>query len=73
MGDRRVEFSKIIAHPVAAVFSAASDPMNQLAWDTATTRSMVKVSDGPLAQGSRFRAQMKGFGAVDLRVPDLRT
>lgn len=54
----------------AAVFAVAADPENQLRWDEASIVSIVKLSAGPLAQGSRYRGTWKRFGAIDFTVAE---
>jgi hypothetical protein len=44
---------------------SAADPSIQLKWDAGTLRRVEKLTEGPLARGSRFRGQFKGFGTVE--------
>jgi len=60
-----IEERVVIQRSVADVFDAASDPERQLEWDAGTLRSVEKLTDGPLAAGSRYRGDFKGFGTVD--------
>lgn len=59
------EHSGVIPQPLDVVFPVISDPQTQLTWDSATLRSVTKLDDGPLAQGSRYRGKFKGFGTVE--------
>ena len=65
-GDVMVEIEEraVIASPRTEVFAAAADPERQLVWDEGTLRSVEKLSDGPLGEGSCFRGDFKGFGDV---------
>lgn len=57
--------SAIIARPPEEVFDAASDPEKQLKWDPDFTKSVEKLTAGPLARGSRYRGKFKQFGTVE--------
>ena len=61
----RIEVSEIVHHPREAAFAAAADPQRQLEWDPDTFKSFEKLTDGPLAQGARYRGTFKGFGTVE--------
>lgn len=54
-----------IAAPVERVFAAASDPNEQLRWDSNTLRSVEALTPGPLVAGARYRGRFKGFGTVE--------
>jgi uncharacterized protein YndB with AHSA1/START domain len=60
-----IEERVVIGRPRADVFDAAADPQRQLVWDAGTLRSVEKLTDGPLAAGSSYRGDFKGFGTVD--------
>jgi uncharacterized protein YndB with AHSA1/START domain len=60
-----VSYSQVLAHPIDAVFAAASDPERQLQWDRDRMRSVEKISAGPLGKGSRYRGRFKGMGTVE--------
>lgn len=61
----RVRVETVIAAPVEEVFDVAADPERQLEWDASTLRSVVKLSEGPLAKGSRYRGTFKRMGTVE--------
>jgi uncharacterized protein YndB with AHSA1/START domain len=55
----------VIPRPPAAVFAAAADPLTQLKWDPDTLKRVEALGEGPLAKGSRYRGEFKGFGTVE--------
>lgn len=57
--------SVTINQPLARVFDTTADPLNQLKWDRDMLRSIEKITPGPLARGSRYRGDFKGFGVVE--------
>jgi Polyketide cyclase / dehydrase and lipid transport len=61
----RLEARSALAHAVADVFAAASDPVRQLEWDAVTLRRVEMLTDGPISTGTRVRGRFRGFGTVD--------
>lgn len=61
----KLSVSEIIKRPPADVFDTAADPHKQLEWDPDTLKSVEKLTTGPLALGSRYRGDFKGFGVVE--------
>ena len=66
--DIVVHHEAVLAHPVAAVFAAASDPYVQLEWDAVTLRRLEQLSDGPPGVGARYRGRFRGLGDVEYEV-----
>jgi uncharacterized protein YndB with AHSA1/START domain len=62
---REVETSTMLPYPRERVFEAAAVPENMLAWDAGFTRTIEKLSDGELMQGSRYAGRFKGMGRVE--------
>ncbi|HEX2647998.1 MAG TPA: SRPBCC family protein [Candidatus Dormibacteraeota bacterium] len=53
-----------IAAPAEVVFDYASDLSNELEWGEPVR--IVKLTDGPVGVGTRFDAQWKGGGPIDV-------
>jgi hypothetical protein len=57
--------SIILQRPPNEVFDIVADPHRQLEWDSGTLQSVEILTPGPLAQGARVQAQMRGLGSVE--------
>ena len=62
--------SAVIHSAPERVFAVAADPQEQLKWDPGTLRAVEKLSSGPLAKGSRYRGDFKGYGTVEYDYTD---
>jgi uncharacterized protein YndB with AHSA1/START domain len=69
-GMRTVEVTATVGAAPEAVFTAASDPEQQLRWDAGTLKSVEKLTPGPLGVGARYRGRFKGFGTVEFSFPE---
>lgn len=60
----KLHYTASIKQPLSKVFPAAVDPEKAQIWDAEAVKNIVKLSPGPLAQGSKYRGDFKGFGTV---------
>lgn len=62
---REVTDSALIKHPPERVFDAAAEAEKMLEWDGGYTKSIERLTSGPIQQGTRYRGRFKGFGTVE--------
>jgi hypothetical protein len=55
----------VIPRAPIEIFETAADPYAQLKWDPGTLKQVEKLTPGPLAPGTRYRGEFKGFGVVE--------
>jgi hypothetical protein len=56
-------------HPPEQLFDMMADIRNEPKWQQ-DVRSVEKVTDGPVGQGTRFRASYKGLGDMDVEITE---
>ena len=61
------EFKTTVARSPAEVFDFLVDYRNEPKWEP-NCRQAEKTSDGPIGQGTTFRANMKGMGRVESKI-----
>ena len=62
-----IESTVRIERPPADVFDSISDPRSELEWNP-KVRIMEKLTDGPIAPGTRFRAKWSKSPVVELEI-----
>ena len=60
----------VIARPPETVFASLADPAVQMTYD-AEIRSIIQLSPGPVARGTRFRGDFKGLGQREIVYAEL--
>lgn len=60
-----VRWETVIRRRPDVVFLAAAEPENQLHWDATGMRSVEKLTEGPLARGSRYRGRWRRWGTIE--------
>ena len=63
------EFQTTVARSPEEVFDFLVDFRNEPQWEP-NCQKVEKTSDGPIGQGTTFRAQMKGLGQVESEIVD---